>query len=80
MKQRTKEILVYFINIFGCIFYYWIFLELKYKPQWFPKFIVFLLKLFPNRDIGDVIVATIVGLPLILILHAIDREILWERY
>ena len=80
MKQRTKEIIVYFINIFGCVFYYWILLELKYETQWFDKFIVFLVNLFPNKDIGEVIVAGILLIPAAVILRAINEKILWKRF
>lgn len=80
MKQRTKEILVYIINIFFCVFYFWIFLQLKYKTQWFYKFIVFLVNLFPNKDIGEVIISVILVFPCGVILRAINEKILWKRF
>ena len=76
MKQRTKEIFVYIINIVFSIFYYAIFSYIDYKVPWLKKIFRFLVDLFPNQDIGEGIVQGLwIGL-LIGILKVIDDKIL----
>ena len=80
MKQRTKEILFYFIDIFFWIFYYAIFLYIFDKVPWFFKIYRFLVDLFPNQDIGVAIVIGILIFPGALIVSAYHERFLWKRY
>jgi hypothetical protein len=76
MKQRTKVILAYIINIVFSIFYYAIFAYIYDKVPWLKKIFRFLVDLFPNQDIGEGILKGIwIGL-LIGILRVIDDKIL----